>query len=294
MTLGEAQESHLEVSMFDFLNEGIWGSVFGLLGVIIGLIGILLYLKSRVRGKPTCFMRCIRLIGEQEQALPEEVKIVFNKVPVPRVSITTAYFWNDGRETIYGKQIVDSDPLRFEFEAPAEILKVHIRSCTREVNKIGVEPYFENFDFQSARLGFDYLDPGDGARIEILHTSTEKYPRLKGSLRGLPRGIKLIYFGKRTRFDKFAAQVYRSKFIKPIVTGIVFLGLVFFLTMGLIPTELFKKMHYLMNQVPSTKGGILSWRIAYLVMSGMFSFPLLTFWNRKRKKIYPPKLDDEK
>ena len=36
---------------------------------------------------------------------------------------------------------------------------------------------------------FDYLNVGDGAVIELLHTDEERYPRVKGTIRGLPKGV---------------------------------------------------------------------------------------------------------
>ena len=36
---------------------------------------------------------------------------------------------------------------------------------------------------------FDYLDIGDGGVLEVLHTDEKRYPRVLGTIRGVPKGV---------------------------------------------------------------------------------------------------------
>jgi hypothetical protein len=38
------------------------------------------------------------------------------------------------------------------------------------------------------QIQFDFLDPGDGAVIELLHTSASRWPSAAGTIRGIPQG----------------------------------------------------------------------------------------------------------
>jgi len=279
--------------MFGFLNDSIWGSIFGLLGFIVGVLGLILFIKSRVRAKPTCYMEFLRLIGEEPQALPKEIKIVFNDAPVPRVSLVTAYFWNDGRETLYGRQIVEDDPLRFEFAVPSEVLKAHVVSCTREVNKFRVETASGFEPPNLVKIYFDYLDPGDGARIEIHHTSKEQYPKLQGSLRAIPKGVRVFYFGVRTLTNKMLAYMYRSKLFEPMILYIGLAMSLFLVSMALMPSGIFHTVHSFFNRMPTTKGSMLLARGLYLFIGILVMIPFISILSRKRK-IYPTALDVER
>jgi len=61
-------------------------------------------------------------------------------------------------------------------------------AVTRDVNKFRV---VVNRDCLSeAYFQFDYLDGGDGAIFEIMHTGLKGRPRITGSLRGIPKGVE--------------------------------------------------------------------------------------------------------
>jgi hypothetical protein len=68
------------------------------------------------------------------------------------------------------------------------VLQTRIIASTRLVIKFQVrlQPCVPN----SVLCEFDYLDPGDGATIEILHTDEKSYPSILGTIRGMPRGLR--------------------------------------------------------------------------------------------------------
>ena len=74
--------------------------------------------------------------------------------------------------------------MRLQAAADAEILQASLVATSRAVLAADV-----HHDGSSARIGFDYLDPGDGFRIQVLHTGKQGTMSLAGTVRGLPKGV---------------------------------------------------------------------------------------------------------
>lgn len=165
-------------------SQGWLGSLFGIIGIVIAL---LLYRASRIGPRPAYQLRALRLIGKEKQALPEEVEIIFRGRSVPRLTMTHLILWNSGKATLDGKNIVVDDPLRLEFSERAEVLRVRVLRVTRESNKFTAN--INSGSPNEVTCSFDYLDAGDGAVIELLHTAEELYPKVEGTIRGVPKGL---------------------------------------------------------------------------------------------------------
>lgn len=213
--------------MFDLINQGWIGSLIGFLGI---LVGIVLYMKSKTRPRPACLIKSIRLIGKDYQELPSEVKILFNNNEVPRLTSTKIWLWNCGKETLRGSQVVDDDPLRCVFNPDDKILSAHIAAATRKVNKFSIILHPDKRN--EALLNFDFLDPNDGVRVELLHTSKNLYPAVIGTIRGIPKGLIQVMTvfphdleRAFSRIIRYRAMIYLFGFL---------LGLTFFV-IGLFP-----------------------------------------------------------
>ena len=165
-------------------SQGWISSLIGIIGIIIGL---LFYRASRIGPRLVYQLRASRLIGLKEQELPKEAEIVFKGKSVLRLTKAHIVFWNAGKATLDGEKIVTGDPLRLEFNEGTEVVKVRIPKRTRKANNFTarVDPDSAN----KVICGFDYLDPGDGAVIELLHTDEERHPKIQGSIRGLLKGV---------------------------------------------------------------------------------------------------------
>lgn len=167
--------------------EGWVGLLIAVSGIIIGtIIALLIYRASRIGPRPVYQVRSLKLIGKEEQALPEEVEIFFKGRTVPRLTKTHVILWNSGNDTLDGGNIVVDDPLRFEYSERAEVLRSHVLKITRDTNKFAanINPNSTN----EVICSFDYLEAGDGAIIELLHSAEESYPEVRGTIRGVPKG----------------------------------------------------------------------------------------------------------
>lgn len=227
-----------------FFSQGWVGALLGILGGL--LIAFFFYRASRIGPRPSYQFKALRLIAENERALPEEVEILFKGMSVPRLTKTHVVFWNSGKAMLDGKQIVDVDPLRLEFSKDAQVLRARIVKATRETNEFEVK--INDKCPNEVVCSFDYLNVGDGAVIELLHTDEERYPRVQGTIRGVPKGI--LNWGrfrtprKGPRIMMFVMLIMgvaiivigflRPNFLEPSapvepfpVWGTVFLGLVY-------------------------------------------------------------------
>lgn len=273
--------------MFDLLNQGWVGTLIGLLGLLVGVAGLILYMKSKIGPRPACQMRSIRLIGKEEQELPTDVRILFQNTDVPRLTLTKIWFWNCGTETIRGTHVVEDDPLRCSFDKDDRILAIHVAAVTRLVNKFSAGLRHDGSN--EVILTFDFLDPADGARVEILHTSKRRYPEILGTVRGVPKGIKQLTTKSTSTqaLNRTMSQISRHK---NVFFGVVFvLGLVL-LILSVLPDAWLLPFRDALKEHPST--GLKAFRFMMLVFGVFYTLISLSSLMPRRRK-YPPALDSD-
>lgn len=175
------------MEFLEAISPGWVGSLIGILGLTGLVITYFLYRASRISPRPVYKYQALRLIGGSKQELPEDITILFRDKKVQRLTKTHIILWNSGKTTLNGENIVADDPLRLEFSEDSEVLSARVLNFTRQANKLTVNthPHYKN----QVICSFDYLEANDGAVIEILHTDRERYPKVHGVIRGVPKGI---------------------------------------------------------------------------------------------------------
>jgi len=167
------------------------GTIIGIVGIAVAVIGIvfafIFYRCSRIGAQPVYQLETLNLIGK-DPTIPEDVEILFKGKSVSQLTKTHIILWNTGKSMLEGKNIVAEDPLRLEFSEPVELLRVSILKRTRELNKFTAN--IKQGSPNTAICNFDYLEPKDGVLIELLHTAKESYPQVKGTIRGVPKGVQ--------------------------------------------------------------------------------------------------------
>lgn len=245
-------------------------------GTLIGLIGVVLgvhfYRASRVGARLAYQAGGLRVIGGKEPELPTEVTVLFNNQAVSRVTKTVVVLWNCGTRTISGEDVVADDPLRITFEEEAEILKADVIDRTKDVNKFRVEK--STTLPHEAICWFDYLDAGDGVVMEVLHTSSERFPRIAGSVRGIPRGVAdyggLPIWRSRSR----RTYLYSPRNPRQLVWAMLIYGLVC-VVMGILALT-----DVLSTESPPSRGLELGVGFAGFVF---VAFGLLLLWVTRRR-----------
>jgi hypothetical protein len=163
-------------SLRTFLDQGWVGTVIATVGTLVGLVGIIAawwtYRASQIGARPVYKVRSLRLIGVPNSKLAQDVQVKFRGTPVDRLTKTQIVFWNSGNLILRGSDIVQSEPLRFDFPNGSTVVDVGISRYSRAANNCtaGIDPLRPN----SVLFLFDYLDPNDGVVIAILHTSSVK------------------------------------------------------------------------------------------------------------------------
>ncbi|MDF9904525.1 UNVERIFIED_ORG: hypothetical protein OKW15_002481 [Pseudomonas reinekei] len=175
------------------LLEKSWlGTLLGIAGIVFGL---LTYFWTRKRTSLGYVHRGEHLLGSASDALPPAIVVQYNGISIPRLTKSVLIFWNSGENTVLGSDIVAKDPLRFHVGDDGQILSISVLKAGRPVNDFAlISP---RKVMNEAEFTFNFLDANDGVVVEILHTSTDRQPRIKGTLRGLPQGFR--NFGQFTR-----------------------------------------------------------------------------------------------
>ena len=151
---------------------------------VLGLLASYFFYRRSVTKNQLAFQRESTTIIGTDSALPSDIEILFKGSKVPLVTKSLVAIWNRGNATVSGNQIVEKDALRIELMNTATVLDFNMTLCTREVNAFELAAS-KNRDFISCE--FDFLDPGDGAVITVLHTGTDV--KVVGTIRSMPKGL---------------------------------------------------------------------------------------------------------
>ena len=118
--------------VLDFLDQNWVGTLIGLIGLGAA---IYFYRTSKSAPKPVCQWHSFRILGRDEDNLPEDVSIRFKRTAVDRLTRTTIIFWNDGDKVLNGSDIVKDDPLLISYPEGSKILSFAERKQTKNVHK---------------------------------------------------------------------------------------------------------------------------------------------------------------
>jgi hypothetical protein len=210
------------------LGWSIWLLLLGLT-ICIFLFRFLLLSKRRASLAYEWDGRII--VGKEKENLPEEIKTAMKEAGSPYICVSEIVFWNAGRRTFHRADIVETDPLRLgSWGSNRKILRIAIRSAIGGGKSFSVQP---SATYPYAPLcTFDYLEPGDGVRFELLQTGVSYAQSMYGQVRGLPGGLshlgraKLVDSGdaKPSRWARLWPYFY---FILPVLLLILDLWVVF-------------------------------------------------------------------
>ena len=187
-----------------FLGQGWIQTIVGMVGG--AALGGFLYWRSRVPGILAFQSRNVSLIGDTRAIVPAKITILCHGTPVSGLTSSTIWIWNAGKKTVRGTDIVALDPLCLYFSG--EVLNVKIGKVSREAIQITATASEERRNM--VHFAFEFLDPGDGGVLEVLHSGSAKIPHWGGTVIGLPKGIRAwgpMYSRKRRKFYWFNSPV---------------------------------------------------------------------------------------
>ena len=252
--------------MLEFLNQGWVGTIVGTGGVALALI---LYWRSRISGIIAFQSRDVSMIGGDKAVFPAEVEVRYRGTLVPGLTSSTVWIWNAGKKTVRGVDIVAHDPLQLSFSG--EVLNVKIRKVTRESVRITADA--PQGAEATVRCGFEFLDPGDGGVLEVLHTGSDEAPECSGTVISLPKGPQ--YWGHA--WGAYTLSTWKGAVRLSLLAVAIGLG-IGMSVMGVLGRQVIEALPFLEGLLPTDPG----WS---LVPIGLFyaSFPAYIFWIRRRR-----------
>jgi hypothetical protein len=258
------------------LNPGWVGAVIGIVGVAIGIAVSYVFYRLALRDPLLASQASgVRVLERSYPVVQQDLTIAYRGQPISRLTSTVIVVWNAGRKTIQQGDLVEKDPLRFEWDDDAQILDVRIARVSREA-----------IDFRVSRLpekasalaySFDFLDQRDGARIVVLHTGKSLKPRLAGSVRGLRAGCRDWGYLRSAWPARMAAIPFG-------ITAV--LGLLSVL-LGLYGSRLPQRLSWLVSNAqgqPTDSGAMIVVGVLMMVM-----LPVLSLFTRSHpQELYDP------
>jgi hypothetical protein len=179
----------LFLGLTEILSNALeWAGSGTILGTLAILISIVIYLWSRERSVLSYTQYGERLLGLTTSGLPKDVTVQFRGSDIPRLTRTIVWFWNDGEKPFLRENLVAHDRLRLQMRDDGHILAATVLKQARNVCMFDVSLCSQTQ--KEIFVAFAFLDKKDGAVIEILHTSEQKFLDLRGTVIGLPHGLR--------------------------------------------------------------------------------------------------------
>ena len=171
-------------SLKEFFIE--YSFIINLASLMLGFAGVILAFIFYFRSKPaktiSSVTRSFKVITERSQKIPNLV-VRINEKETSVVTLTRLSFWNSGNLDINFIDMAETNPLRLSKVNDANIFSLELNEQTTSSNQISLSK--SDSDPNSYYIRFDYLNPGDGGSINIIHdgkTDNEFY--LSGNIKG--------------------------------------------------------------------------------------------------------------
>ncbi|MED1406965.1 hypothetical protein P4U07_30230 [Bacillus mycoides] len=268
-------------TIFSFFNQGWVGSLIGIIGI---LIAIVTYRKSKIGQRLVYQSSATRIIGKSRNT-PEEIQIYFRGNEVPRVIKTNLVIWNSGNETIKSSHVTKEDPLRIQIEESESIISYRILKETRHTNKVNLV-----LDKKNVLLfNFDYLDPNDGVRVEILHTDDINPVVFKGTVIGMKQDIKSWNTERGVKKGKGIFSFLRKSWANKIALATSF-SLGACLCLMVITYWFYPDVYHELNNIYKGKSNGVTQSIVFM-MGIVYMYMPLYFFSLTRKR-FPKELKE--
>jgi hypothetical protein len=187
------------------------GVVVGVLAVIAGVV------YAKAHGKPVYRQTGNRVVAASPG---DRITVQYDGQDVPYVTRSRIAFWNAGSKTLNGSEIAKNHPIQFVF--PGEEIKVLSIEKLRFSDEANLFQAEKDDSGSRVQISFDYLEPRQGAVIEVTHTSAEWNAKALGKIKGVPRGIRQSPSPNSGRFLAIAlASFYLGVILLTAIGGLI-------------------------------------------------------------------------
>ena len=126
--------------------------------------------------------RTFRVVPEKRIKL-ERLQTTYNGYPVDSLSVTWLAVWNAGNESIRRSDLAKKDPPSIYAGNGINLFEMDIVETSAEANNVTLTPVYA--PITGSAIGFDFLDPGDGAVFSVVHNGSKVTDiRLNGEIIG--------------------------------------------------------------------------------------------------------------
>jgi len=163
----------------------------GLAGTVLGLALAILFSRRTARPQPAYRVHTSNILQADDTLRKQGIAILYKDQAVSRLTRTIIIFWNAGMAALKNEDVRAEYPIGWMFPASVSVLGVRVLHSTREANHF--ESYRSAADTNVVLCRFEYLNKGDGALIEILHTGDKSHPTPIGEVLNISPA--LTYYG---------------------------------------------------------------------------------------------------
>jgi hypothetical protein len=152
--------------------------------VVVAVLGILLRYMAVRRSRKNRQLRSHSdnvTMMRLEEGEDTKLQLAYKGRRIHNATISTIRLWNSGTEEIRRDDIPKTDPIRISLPETVEILEHNVLKETRDGNRVECSLRSPSL----LEVSFEYLNPGDGAIIQLLHTGDlESKAELNGDIMG--------------------------------------------------------------------------------------------------------------
>ncbi len=169
-----------------FLTKLTHSDIVNIISVCFGFVSILLavyfYLKSKKTKILSYAQRSFRIITNRFSSI-EGIQVSLFGEPVETVTSTRIAIWNGGNDTIHDDDIPVLDQVRIVPTASSKVHRLSIIETSNESSNMRIDEI--KTPSTQWQVRFEYVDPGDGMVVEIVHDGTEESSfNIEGKLKG--------------------------------------------------------------------------------------------------------------
>ena len=198
------------------------GTIIGIVGLAVGLFSLW---RSRTSGMIAVQSHDVPMIGGGDAVFPDEVEVRYRGTSVPQLTSSTVWIWNAGQKAVRSSDLTPHDPLQLHFAG--EVLNVRRRKVSHDATRIRADPEMRAADGEPRKtihLNFDFLNAGDGAVFEVLHSGSAEAPKCTGTIVGLRKGPQ--YWGRAWATSVYSRVNRRVTLFLGIAIAVAGLGVV--------------------------------------------------------------------
>src|ERR1035437_4492390 len=129
------------------------------------VLALILYRASKPRRLLAYATRTFRIISSKAKRV-EGLKVLYNEKAVQSLSLTRLGVWNAGNEALRRTDIPSVSPPVIYARKGVSILEAQILETTSSANRIELTAF--QGEVSGYAIGFEFLDPGDGALFNIV------------------------------------------------------------------------------------------------------------------------------